>query len=76
MKHRAIAVLVAMGLLTGCTLGPNYQRPSVPVPQSFYAPQALPTAESSSLADLLKQCRRILASRVPISFHKPVRAVM
>ena len=27
MKHRAIAVLVAMGLLTGCTLGPNYQRP-------------------------------------------------
>jgi outer membrane protein, multidrug efflux system len=52
MKHRAIAVLVAMGLLTGCTLGPNYQRPSVPVPQSFYAPQALPTAESSSLADL------------------------
>ena len=52
MKHRAIAVLVAMGLLTGCTLGPNYQRPAVAVPRSFYAPEALPTAEAASLADL------------------------
>src|SRR5580658_11035946 len=50
MKHRAI--LVAMGLLTGCTLGPNYQRPAVAVPGSFHAPEALPTAEAASLADL------------------------
>jgi multidrug efflux system outer membrane protein len=52
MKHRAIAVLVATGLLTGCTLGPNYQRPGVAVPQSFHAPQALPAGEAASLADL------------------------
>jgi multidrug efflux system outer membrane protein len=52
MRHRAVAVLMAMGLLTGCTLGPKYQRPSVAVPQSFHAPQALPTAEAVSLADL------------------------
>jgi outer membrane protein, multidrug efflux system len=52
MKHRAIAVLAAMGLLTGCTLGPKYQRPAVSVPQSFLAPEALPTAEAASLADL------------------------
>ena len=52
MKHRAIAVLMAMGLLTGCTLGPNYQRPAVAVPRSFHAPEALPTAEAASLADL------------------------
>jgi len=52
MKHRAIAVLMAMGLLTGCTLGPNYQRPSVSVPRSFHAPETLPTADAASLADL------------------------
>jgi len=52
MKHRAIAVLVAMGLLTGCALGPNYQRPPVAVPQSFHAPETLPTGEAASLADL------------------------
>src|SRR3984885_4520275 len=52
MKHRAIAVLMAMGLLTGCTLGPNYQRPPVAVPRSFHAPETLPTADAASLADL------------------------
>jgi multidrug efflux system outer membrane protein len=52
MKHRAIAVLMAMSLLTGCTLGPNYQRPSVAVPRSFHAPEALPAVEAASLADL------------------------
>jgi outer membrane protein, multidrug efflux system len=52
MKYRAIAVLMAMGLWTGCTLGPNYQRPPVAVPRSFHAPEALPTAEAASLADL------------------------
>ena len=52
MRHRVVAVLMAMSLLTSCTLGPNYQRPSVVVPQSFRAPQPLPTAEAASLADL------------------------
>jgi outer membrane protein, multidrug efflux system len=47
MRHRAMAVLVAMVLLTGCTLGPNYQRPAVAVPQSFHTPEPLPTAEAA-----------------------------
>jgi outer membrane protein, multidrug efflux system len=52
MRHRAVAVLMATSLLASCTLGPNYQRPAVAVPRSFHAPEALPTAESASLADL------------------------
>jgi multidrug efflux system outer membrane protein len=52
MRRPAIAVLLTLSFLTGCTLGPNYQRPSVPVPQSFRGPQAMPTSEAASLADL------------------------
>jgi multidrug efflux system outer membrane protein len=52
MKHRVIAVVMATGVLTSCTLGPNYQRPPVAVPPSFHSPEALPTTEAASLADL------------------------
>jgi multidrug efflux system outer membrane protein len=52
MRRPAIAVLLTFSFLAGCTLGPNYQRPSVPVPQSFRGPQAMPTSEAASLADL------------------------
>jgi multidrug efflux system outer membrane protein len=34
MRNKAIILLVAVAL-TGCMLGPNYQRPSVDVPQSW-----------------------------------------
>src|ERR1700682_1548522 len=47
-----VIVVFAAALLTGCTVGPNYQRPAVPTPASFRSPTPLPPDESSSLADL------------------------
>ena len=39
-------------LLSGCAMGPNYRRPSVPVPEAFRAPEPLPAPKAESLADL------------------------
>ena len=52
MKYSLIAVTIAAGLLSSCTVGPNYVRPTVPVPQNFRAPEPLPAAQAASLADL------------------------
>jgi multidrug efflux system outer membrane protein len=52
MNYRAIAVLTAAGLVTSCTLGPNYHRPAVQIPQNFRAPDPLPAPQPESLADL------------------------
>jgi len=52
MRHQAIVALMATSLLTNCTVGPNYQRPVVQVPQTFHAPEPLPVAQAASLADL------------------------
>ena len=52
MRYREVAILIAAGWMTGCTLGPNYQRPSVQVPQNFRAPDPLPAPQATSLADL------------------------
>ena len=52
MKYSVIAVIVAGGLLSSCTVGPNYVRPTVPVPQNFRAPEPLPPPQAASLADL------------------------
>jgi outer membrane protein, multidrug efflux system len=52
MRFRSTAVLVAAGWLGGCTVGPNYHRPAVLVPQAFRAPNPLPAPQASSLADL------------------------
>ena len=52
MPHRVIAITVAVGLLTGCTVGPNYVRPTVATPQTFRAPEPLPAPQAASLADL------------------------
>lgn len=49
--HRVIAGL-AMVLLCGCTVGPNYQRPKLSIPEQFRAPEPLPAQENFSLADL------------------------
>ena len=38
--------------LSGCTLGPNYQRPQVKTPDNFRAPDPLPAPQATSLADL------------------------
>ena len=45
---RVRALLVAALLAAGCTLGPDYQRPSVPVPEDW---RAMDAAEQQSLAN-------------------------
>jgi multidrug efflux system outer membrane protein len=47
-----IGIAVAALTLAGCTVGPNYKRPQVAVPQSFRAPEPLPESQGASLADL------------------------
>jgi len=39
-------------VLTGCAVGPNYQRPNIPAPPTFRAPEPLPPDQAASLADL------------------------
>jgi outer membrane protein, multidrug efflux system len=52
MNYRAIAVLIAAGWMAGCTLGPNYHRPAVQIPENFRAPGPLPAPQTESFADL------------------------
>jgi len=59
MKLRMTALLIAAGWGAGCTVGPNYQRPAVQIPQNFRAPAQsdtpgapLPAPQATSLADL------------------------
>lgn len=54
MRKQAILIIALFiaGLSVGCTLGPNYQRPSVQVPASFRAPDPLPPGQAASIADL------------------------
>ena len=47
-----IGVTVAAAMLAGCTVGPNYKRPQIAVPESFRAPEPLPESQGASLADL------------------------
>jgi len=49
MKYLAIPLALLLG---GCTVGPNYERPKVPVPITFRAPEPLPPDQGASLADL------------------------
>jgi multidrug efflux system outer membrane protein len=51
MRHSLIAPILAAGLLSGCAVGPNYQRPAVQVPANFRAPDPLPQPSANSLAD-------------------------
>src|SRR5580693_5738679 len=47
-----VGIAVAAVTLAGCTVGPNYKRPQIAVPQNFHAPEPLPEAQGASLADL------------------------
>jgi outer membrane protein, multidrug efflux system len=51
MKLSFTAIPLAM-VLTGCAVGPNYERPNVPAPVTFRAPEPLPPDQAASLADL------------------------
>jgi multidrug efflux system outer membrane protein len=52
MKLRVTAVLIAASWTAACTVGPNYKRPAVQIPQNFRAPDPLPAPQATSLADL------------------------
>ncbi len=57
MKRRTLIVALAAALtgcaiLTGCTVGPNYKRPSVTVPASFRAAAPVRAAQAAALANL------------------------
>jgi multidrug efflux system outer membrane protein len=52
MRSAPIAIAMAAALLTGCTVGPNYKRPAIKVPDNFRAPDPLPPPQAASLADL------------------------
>jgi outer membrane protein, multidrug efflux system len=51
MRCRVALALAALAT-AGCTVGPDYQRPSVAVPTNFRAPDPLPAAQAASFADL------------------------
>src|SRR6266851_3676268 len=51
MNYRTTLVLIA-GWMTGCAVGPNYQRAAVQTPQTFRAPDPLPAPQAESFADL------------------------
>jgi outer membrane protein, multidrug efflux system len=49
MKRGLVIVLMAAGLLAGCTVGPNYRRPKVNAPTGYRGVEA--TTDPASLAD-------------------------
>jgi NodT family efflux transporter outer membrane factor (OMF) lipoprotein len=49
---RIIFTALAAAVLTGCTVGPNYQRPKIATPTNFRAPEPLPAPQAASLADV------------------------
>jgi outer membrane protein, multidrug efflux system len=54
MRKRFAGILLALSLLTGCTVGPNYKKPVVPVPDAYHGPSddQQAQARAASFADL------------------------
>ena len=54
MRELVIAVLVVLGFLSGCKLGPNYHKPLVPIPDVYHGPGEIQNiqAQAGSFADL------------------------
>src|SRR6202045_2845525 len=53
MLKSLIAPVIAAALLAGCTVGPNYQRPAIPAPANFRAPEGTPpSSDPASVGDL------------------------
>lgn len=52
MKKPIVALPLAMALLTGCTLGPNYKRPKIETPPTYrgLTPEEAARADATSLA--------------------------
>ena len=53
MKKAALlaGIVTALGLMTGCLMGPKYKRPAVNVPQEYRAPAPQQAAQASSLGN-------------------------
>src|SRR5579863_4916164 len=53
MKKAAllIGIITALGLMSGCAMGPKYQRPAVDVPQEYRAPASQQAVQASSLGN-------------------------
>lgn len=52
MKGCALAILISTGVLTNCTVGPDYHRPEVQVPAAFHGADESFVRQEASLADL------------------------
>jgi multidrug efflux system outer membrane protein len=52
MRKSSIALLLAIALVTGCTVGPNYRRPAIQTPDTFRSPDPTSAGGQASLADL------------------------
>lgn len=52
MRASSFALFLATVLLAGCTVGPNYRRPQVPIPANFRTPAEIGQPPAASLADL------------------------
>ncbi len=50
--NRRIYLFIAAAALTGCTVGPNYTRPSVKIPETFRSPEPLAAPQGASFANL------------------------
>ena len=53
MKKAAllVGIVTALGLMTGCLIGPKYKRPAANVPQEYRAPAPQQAAQASSLGN-------------------------
>ena len=52
MRASYLAIAAAAAWMTGCAVGPNYQRPQVTLPANFRAPEPMREPQAASLADL------------------------
>jgi multidrug efflux system outer membrane protein len=52
MRKSFVVPVIAAVLFAGCTVGPNYQRPSIPPPANFRAPEGTNTTDPTSIGDL------------------------
>jgi multidrug efflux system outer membrane protein len=50
MKTQLLVLLLATGIVSGCAIGPNYQRPTISFPETYRSQIEAP--EAASLADL------------------------
>src|SRR5580658_279233 len=52
MPRKTAISAILLWVLCGCPAGPNYQRPKLPTPAQFRAPEPLPAQQAASIADL------------------------